>query len=90
MTTKGQFNIQDQYLNQLRKERLKVVFKLSSGENVSGNIKSFDMFCVLIESEGGDDVLLYKHAVASIESENKKFRLQQQQKNEGQKRDNII
>jgi len=73
--TKAPFNIQDQFLNQSRKERVKVVIKLMSGESLEGFIKSFDNFSVLMELRG--DLLIYKHAIASIASVEGTFRLHQ-------------
>jgi host factor-I protein len=70
---KSPFNIQDQYLNQARKERVKVNINMMSGERLEGYIKSFDSFCILAESDG--DILLYKHAVGTITSVDGKFRL---------------
>ncbi|MFO7577180.1 MAG: RNA chaperone Hfq [Pelovirga sp.] len=70
---KSPFNIQDQYLNQARKERVKVVIIMMSGDRLSGYIKSFDSFCILVESEG--DILIYKHAVSTITSSDGTFRL---------------
>lgn len=70
---KSPFNIQDQYLNQARKERVKVVITMMSGEKMEGYIKSFDSFCVLVDSSG--DLLLYKHAVSVITSADGNFRL---------------
>lgn len=70
---KTPFNIQDQYLNQARKERVHVVVVMMSGERLEGYIKSFDNFCLLVEGEG--DLLLYKHAISSITSSNGSFRL---------------
>jgi host factor-I protein len=70
---KSPFNIQDQYLNQARKERVKVSIVMMSGEKLEGYIKSFDSFCVLAESEG--DILIYKHAITSITSADGTFRL---------------
>ncbi|ABA88555.1 RNA-binding protein Hfq [Syntrophotalea carbinolica DSM 2380] len=71
--SKTPFNIQDQYLNQARKERVRVNIIMMSGEKLDGFIKSFDSFCVLIESKG--DLLLYKHAISSITSADGSFRL---------------
>lgn len=71
--SKTPFNIQDQYLNQARKERVRVVVNMMSGEKLEGFIKSFDSFCVLVESSG--DLLLYKHAISSITSVDGSFRL---------------
>lgn len=73
--TKAPFNIQDQFLNQSRKERIKVVVKLMSGEKLEGLVKSFDNFSVLMEVHG--DILIYKHAIASITSADGNFRLHQ-------------
>jgi len=70
---KTPFNIQDQFLNQARKERVKVTVVMMSGERLDGLIKSFDSFCVLIDA--GGDVLLYKHAISSITSSDGNFRL---------------
>ena len=70
---KTPFNIQDQFLNQARKERVKVTIVMMSGERLEGMIKSFDSFCVLIDS--GSDVLLYKHAISTITSSDGAFRL---------------
>ncbi len=72
---KAPFNIQDQYLNQSRKERIKIVIKLMSGEKMEGYIKSFDNFSVLMEVSG--DILIYKHAISSITSQDGTFRLHQ-------------
>ena len=70
---KTPFNIQDQYLNQARKERVKVTIVMMSGDKLEGYIKSFDSFCVLAESNG--DILIYKHAISSITSSDGSFRL---------------
>ena len=72
---KTPFNIQDQYLNQSRKERVRVVVQLMSGEKMEGLIKSFDNFSVLMEVQG--DILIYKHAISSITSADGSFRLHQ-------------
>jgi host factor-I protein len=70
---KSPFNIQDQYLNQARKERVKVTLIMMTGDKLEGYIKSFDSFCILAES--GSDILVYKHAVSSITSADGTFRL---------------
>jgi len=63
---KTHFNIQDQFLNQVRKARIEVRVRLQSGEMIRGYIRSFDSFCVIVENE--DQVsLVYKHALSVIE-----------------------
>lgn len=73
--SKTPFNIQDQYLNQARKERVRVTVVMMSGAKLEGLIKSFDNFSVLLDS--GSDMLIYKHAIATIVSADGAFRLHQ-------------
>ena len=63
-------NIQDAFLNSARRERLGVVIHLLQGATVSGRIKSFDKFSVLLDV-GGPDVLIFKHAVSTVSQERK-------------------
>ena len=72
---KAPFIIQDQYLNQARKERVRVVVTMMSGDKLEGHIKSFDNFSVLLDSNG--DILIYKHAISTITSADGAFRLHQ-------------
>ena len=73
--SKSPFNIQDQYLNQARKERVRVAVIMMSGDKLDGHIKSFDNFSVLLDSSG--DILIYKHAISTITSADGSFRLHQ-------------
>jgi host factor-I protein len=73
--SKTPFNIQDQYLNQARKERVRVAVIMMSGARLEGLIKSFDNFSVLLDS--GGDMLIYKHSIATITSTDGSFRLHQ-------------
>jgi host factor-I protein len=61
-------NIQDAFLNSARRERITVVVHLLHGATVSGRIKSFDKFSILLDV-GGPDVLIFKHAISSISQE---------------------
>jgi host factor-I protein len=72
---KAPFNIQDQYLNQARKERVRVAVMMMSGNKLEGFIKSFDNFSVLLDSNG--DILIYKHAISTITAADGLFRLHQ-------------
>ena len=60
-------NIQDAFLNQMRRERLNVVIHLMDGSDFEGRIKSFDRFAVIVEHDGADR-MIFKHAIASIKS----------------------
>ena len=60
-------NIQDAFLNLMRREHLVVRIRLMDGADVEVRIKSFDRFAVIIEHDGVD-ALVFKHAIASITS----------------------
>ena len=60
-----QVNIQDQYLNQCRKDNINVTVFLLNGFQLRGQIKGFDNFTVLFESEGKQQ-LVYKHAISTV------------------------
>lgn len=60
-----QVNIQDHYLNQLRKEHIVVTVFLTNGFQLRGVLKGFDNFTILLETEGKQQ-LIYKHAVSTF------------------------
>ncbi len=57
-------NLQDRFLNYLRKEKIPVVIYLTNGTRLKGVIKSFDNFVVLIKQE--TQQFIYKHAISTI------------------------
>jgi host factor-I protein len=61
---KNQINIQDQFLNRIRRDRKQVVIELTTGRKIEGVILSFDNFCVITRREA--DQLVYKHAICSV------------------------
>jgi len=63
-------NIQDAFLNSARRERINVVVHLLQGATLSGRIKSFDKFSVLLDVSG-QDVLIFKHSISTISQERK-------------------
>ena len=58
-------NIQDVFLNTLRKEKVPVTVFLTSGVKLQGNISGFDNFCVVLR-RSPQVQLVYKHAIATI------------------------
>jgi host factor-I protein len=62
---KQPINIQDQFLNQLRREGVHVTVFLLNGFQLRGQVKGFDNFTVLFESEGKQQ-LVYKHAISTF------------------------
>jgi host factor-I protein len=58
-------NVQDTFLNRLRKERIQVNIYLSKGTKLEGRISFFDTFTILLESNKGQ-TLIYKSEISSI------------------------
>lgn len=58
-------NIQDAFLNTVRREKIAVTIYLLNGAKLLGKIRSFDKFSVLLES-GAQDQLIFKHAISTV------------------------
>ncbi len=61
---RNHINIQDQFLNRMRKERVTIVIELITGERIEGQITSFDNFSLIVRNE--NERLIYKHAILSV------------------------
>ena len=57
-------SLQDNYLNQLRKDKTPVVVYLANGVRLKGTIKAFDNFVIVLKESAQQ--LIYKHAVSTI------------------------
>ena len=80
-------NIQDMFLNAARRDKSDVVFQMMNGESVTGIIKSFDKFAVILAVEE-NEILIFKHAISNISIEKNKD-TQFKVKYLGRKTDNI-
>ena len=58
-------NIQDAFLNTVRREKTPVMIYLVNGAKLTGRIRSFDKFSVLLEA-GSHEQLVFKHAISTI------------------------
>ncbi|MDI3256307.1 MAG: RNA chaperone Hfq [Kyrpidia sp.] len=58
-------NIQDTFLNQLRKDNIPVTVYLVNGFQIRGVIRAFDNFTIVVESEG-KQMMVYKHAISTF------------------------
>ena len=58
-------NVQDGFLNNLRKDRVNVTIYLMGGVKLTGKIRSFDKFSLVLES-GNLEQLIFKHAISTI------------------------
>jgi host factor-I protein len=64
-TQKTTINLQDSFLNHVRKENLAVTIYLVNGFQLRGLVRGFDNFTIIIENDGKQQ-LVYKHAVSTI------------------------
>lgn len=58
-------NLQDLFLNQVRKEKISVTIYLTNGYQYKGLIKSFDNFVILLEGDSKQK-LIYKHSISAV------------------------
>jgi len=58
-------NLQDMFLNQVRKDKIVLVVYLTNGFQLKGVVKGFDNFIVVLETEGKQQ-MIYKHAISTI------------------------
>lgn len=58
-------NLQDNFLNQARRDKLIVTIYLLSGVKLTGKIKGFDKYSVILDS-GNQEQLIFKHAISTI------------------------
>jgi len=65
LLNKTQFNLQDAFLNQVRKEKILVTIFLINGFQIKGLVKGFDNFTVIVELDGRQQ-LVYKHAISTV------------------------
>lgn len=66
MKRNEQQNIQDRYLNVLRKENIPVSIIITNGYQIRNvKIVGFDSFVILVTNEDGQ-MMLFKHAISSI------------------------
>ena len=59
-------NLQDMFLNQVRKEGIQVTIYLTNSVQLKGCVRGFDAFTVLLDAPGKPTQLVYKHAMASV------------------------
>lgn len=62
---KTQINLQDVFLNQVRKDKITITIFLVNGFQIKGQVTGFDSYTVVLDSEGKQQVI-YKHAISTI------------------------
>ena len=67
MDSKPAQNIQDTFLNTVRKDKTPITIYLVSGVKLTGRIRSFDKYSVLLENNSQEQ-LIFKHAISTVVS----------------------
>ncbi len=67
MDSKPAQNIQDTFLNTVRKDKSPITVYLVSGVKLTGKIRSFDKYSVLLENNSQEQ-LIFKHAISTVVS----------------------
>lgn len=62
---KTQMNLQDSFLNQVRKDTTEIQLILLDGHELNGTVRGFDNFTVIMNTDEGQH-LIYKHAIAQV------------------------
>ncbi|HZS47138.1 MAG TPA: RNA chaperone Hfq [Blastocatellia bacterium] len=62
---KASQNLQDSFLNMARRDRIGVTIYLMSGVKLTGRIRGFDKYSVILES-GQQQQLIFKHAISTV------------------------
>ncbi len=65
MENKPAQNIQDSFLNTARKDKIQVTIYLLSGVKLTGRIRSFDKYSVVLETNNQEQ-LIFKHAISTV------------------------
>jgi host factor-I protein len=60
-------NLQNDFFNAARKEKTVVTVFLGNGKKLTGRIKSFDKFTLLLDGHQGEQII-YKHAISTVSS----------------------
>lgn len=63
--TKQSNNLQDLFLNGVRKSQVGVIIHLVNGFQLKGVVKGFDNFIVMLDADG-KQMMIYKHAITTI------------------------
>jgi len=66
LLTKNTINLQDVFLNSVRKEHIQITIYLVNGYQLKGFVKGFDNYTIVLESDNNKQQMVYKHAISTI------------------------
>lgn len=59
------YNLQDFFLNQARRDKIPLTIFLMNGVQIKGHVRGFDNFIVIVEVDGKQQ-MIYKHAISTV------------------------
>ncbi|WP_278044697.1 RNA chaperone Hfq [Senegalia massiliensis] len=62
---KSNINLQDIFLNKLRRAEIPVTIYLMNGFQLKGLVRGFDNYTISLENEGNQN-MIYKHAISTM------------------------
>ena len=66
MDNKPAQNIQDSFLNNARRDKSPITVYLLSGVKLTGRIRSFDKYSVVLDTNNNQEQLIFKHAISTV------------------------
>ena len=66
MDNKPAQNIQDSFLNNARRDKSAITIYLLSGVKLTGRIRSFDKYSVVLDTNNNQEQLIFKHAISTV------------------------
>lgn len=63
---KNNVNLQDTFLNYVRKEHIQITIYLLNGYQLKGLVKGFDNYTIVIQTIDHKQQLIYKHGISTI------------------------
>ncbi|MBI4161914.1 MAG: RNA chaperone Hfq, partial [Acidobacteria bacterium] len=60
-------SLQNDFFNQAKRDRSRLTVFLNSGKKLTGRIKGFDRFTIILDGPGGEQ-MIFKHAIATVNS----------------------
>lgn len=58
-------NLQNDFFNQARRDKARLTVFLNSGKKLTGRIKGFDRFTIILDGPGGEQ-MIFKHAISTV------------------------
>ena len=76
-------NLQNEFFNAARREKATVTVFLDNGKKLTGRLKSFDKFTLLLEGQQGEQII-FKHAISTVSSSQRPVEVSEDESHRGE------